>query len=198
MNGCFANPFALGTGLLRNHTLTSSPWGHGSYGIAADRFTVGAHSVGEAATPERFALGTGLLRNCGHPPPVGAHSVGEASMPGWFALGTGLLRIEEDRFTVGAHSVGEAPRPERFALGTGLLRNCRHPPPVGAHSVGEASMPGWFALGTGLLRNHNRATASPWGHGSYEHPLRPGDRAPTRGGGGGLRETGLSRLCQPG
>jgi hypothetical protein len=92
MNGCFANPFALGTGLLRNHTLTSSPWGHGSYGIAADRFTVGAHSVGEAAMPGKVRLGDRAPTESRTNRPVGAHSVGEASRLERFALRTGLLR----------------------------------------------------------------------------------------------------------
>jgi hypothetical protein len=70
--------------------------------------------------------------------------------------------------------VGEASTPKSFALRTGLLRFDETSPPVGAHSVGEAPMPKSFALGTGLLRNHNRATSSPWGHGSYGGSRWPG------------------------
>jgi hypothetical protein len=148
MNGGFANPFALGTGLLRNHTLTSSPWGHGSYGVAADRFTVGAHSVGEAAMPGKVRLGDRAPTDSGSPATVGAHSVGEAQMPKSFALRTGLLRIQEGRFTVGAHSVGEAAMADRFALRTGLLRGVAAGlagsgclASVSTGSIGRATMP---------------------------------------------------------
>jgi hypothetical protein len=66
--------------------------GAGAHRRRMDLVPVGAHSVGEAPMPGRFALGTGLLRKGGWTwSPVGAHPVGEPEMPGWFALGTGLV-----------------------------------------------------------------------------------------------------------